>query len=122
MLLFPHSQSARSSSLTSRRLEAAAMKAAKRGALTMAIFLVCYLPLMVTLLVLTFGHPVYETVMVLEGLTLPVSYVHALASPLVVMRVDLELRARVTDVLGALKSWTCSRTGPAQERARSERG
>ncbi|XP_070194093.1 serine-rich adhesin for platelets-like [Littorina saxatilis] len=89
----------RSSTITFRRLKSATMTAAKRGALMVAIFLICYLPLMVILLILSLDHPVYETALLLEGLTLPISYVHALLSPVILMRAMPELRAQAAGVI-----------------------
>ncbi|KAL8604747.1 hypothetical protein ACOMHN_017706 [Nucella lapillus] len=90
------------SSATQRRLELATVTAVKRGALSLVIFLVCYIPLMVALLILSLDHPVYETALLLEGLTLPISYVHALVSPLLAMRVDKEWREQTAVLLRRL--------------------
>jgi hypothetical protein len=66
----------------------------------LCVFLACYLPLMVILLVLSLQHPVYETALLMEGLTLPISYMYALLAPVLQMRTDPEWRRQALDVLG----------------------
>ena len=81
-----------SSSVAIRRLKSASVTAVKRGILVMTIFLCCYLPITVMLLLFTHHPSVPDIAILLEVLTLPISYVHAVLSPVVVIRVDQQWR------------------------------
>ena len=82
-----------------RRLKTATVTLAKRGVLVMVIFLTCYVPLVVILLVFARDHSRSETALLAEGLTLPISYVHAVLSPVMVIRVDQQWRRQTAILL-----------------------